>query len=90
VRFEKKDWCSPEFLTRHDESSANVTILDESFPIWHAEVLSELKSGDPRSIGYGDNDIDLDPFFHEFRFRVHGESVSHRHTRSIDRDTVDD
>lgn len=76
-------------MSGHDESSSDVSVLHESFPVRNVETLRDLESGDTTCVGYGNDDVDHDAGGFEDGADVDRESVSHGHSRTIHRDTVE-
>lgn len=81
---------SPHLLTRHDESPANISILDETFPVRHIEFLCRLQGRHTTRVGHRNDDVDFEANCLEFCASVVCQSVSHGHARAIDRDAVED
>ena len=79
---------SPHRLTRHDESPANVSILDETFPVGNSHVLRQLQRRNSRGIGNGDDHVNLDSLGGQDLSGLLGQGVSHSHSASVDTDPV--
>jgi hypothetical protein len=79
---------SPHGLSRHDESPSDISVLDEPFSVGDPHVLRQLKRGDSRSIGNGDDHVNLDALGGQDLSGLLGQSVSHSHSASIDTDTI--
>ena len=79
----------PNLLSRHDERPTDISILDESLSIRNSQRLSNLQRRDSTRIGNGNDDVADDTRRGEDLSNVDGESVSHRHSRSVDGNSVE-
>jgi hypothetical protein len=80
-------------LVGHDESSANISVLDETLSVRDLQLDGTLESSMSRSIGNGDNHVNL--LKHLFSGSESCNDVvsklsSHSQTRSVDGNTVHD
>ena len=80
---------SPLSLSRHNESSSDVSVLDKAFSVRDTHSLSHLQRGDSRGVGHRDDDVWLESRLLEFLHGGVGEVLAHCHTCSVDADTID-
>ncbi|KAH3666041.1 hypothetical protein OGAPHI_004230 [Ogataea philodendri] len=80
------------FLIRHDESSSNVSVLDETFSVRNVQCISALQGGVTRGVGHRNNNVDFFAHvkinFFELLGDVLSELGSHFESGSVDTDTI--
>ncbi len=75
-------------LARHDKSTADVTVLDEAFAEFHAEVVRQFQCRGTAGVRNRDNHVDVVLWTLAQDFL--GEFFTHAQTGLIDRHAVDD
>src|SRR5690606_13702563 len=78
----------PLLLPGHDESAADVAILDEAFPVGHVQPLCHLQCRGAAGVGYRNHDIDVvvGPVAQD----LIGQLFTHTQPRLVDGHAVDD